>query len=182
MTADLHSAVDVQPDEVSDYYGLPCAHFGQGFVSSDVERDPVPDVYVSGHGGGEVDLHDLRLKLDVAELYAQRILAAVAWQRRQQAEQRAADLNAVARGDAATHTWGTKDNEPNGTIQCAQCRTRVYSDEYLTAGAVPVCGDRCPLSWHAIASNLTGTPGAAACFHCKTVFPATAPELVGGAR
>jgi hypothetical protein len=45
--------------------------------------DPVPTVYTSANRGGEVDLPGLRLGLDVAERYARRILAAVAFQRAQ---------------------------------------------------------------------------------------------------
>jgi hypothetical protein len=167
----------VEPDEVSDYYGLPCAMWGQCVTAPGENPDPVPAVFVSAHGGGEVDLHDLRLKLDAAERYAARILNAVAWQRARFAEQRAAELNEIARGHAATHQWGTKHNAHDGTTECTRCRTLVYDDDILRSGAVPPCGDRCPLSWHAITSVTRKEPGDAKCFHCHTVYTATAGEI-----
>jgi len=171
-----NAAADPTPDDVSDYYGLPCARFGQCVIPADQERDPAPTVYVSAHGGGEVDLSDLRLKLDVAEEYATRILNAVRWQRARDTEQRHTELNAMAAGNATTHTWGTTDT---GSSECATCRSLVYSEEILRNGAVPLCGDRCPLSWHAITSNFGGEPRSATCFHCKTVYPTTVED---GAR
>lgn len=172
MTAATDS---VEPDEMFDHEG-PVARWGQCVVPAGTPIDLIPSVYASH---GEIETGDYRFDLDQAEQYAARIVEAVRWQRARDAEQRAADLNAMARGNASTHTWGTRDNRDTGTIECTQCRTLVYSDEYLMAGAVPPCGDRCPLSWHAIASNLSGTPGAAACFHCKTVYPATAGTREG---
>lgn len=78
------SAPVVEPDNVSDSQGLPSARFGQApGVPYGEWIDPVPAVYTSGWNGGEIDLPDMRVGLDVAEQYAQRILAAVAWQRAQ---------------------------------------------------------------------------------------------------
>lgn len=167
------------PDEVSDYHGLPCAMWGRVVTGPGEDPDPVPVVFVSAHGGGEVDLHDLRLKLDVAEQYAQRILNSVAWQRARFAEQRAIELNEMAAGNAATHQWGTKDNAHDGTAECTRCHTLVYHDDILRSGAVPLCGDWCPLSWHAITGTLRKETGDAKCFHCHTVYTATAGERAG---
>lgn len=163
-----------QPEEVSDYYGLPCARWGQCVTGPGEELDPVPAVYVSGHGGGEVDLHDLRLSLDDAERYAARILNAVAWQRARNAEQRAAELNNAARGPAATHDW---HETPGGQTVCRQCRTVAYGGiELLTLGAVPACGTPCCSisSWHEISASLRSEPGASKCLFCRTVYTAIA--------
>lgn len=73
----------IEPDDVSDYYGQPCARWGQCVIPADEERDPVPTVYAHAHGGGQVELEGFRLSLDVAEQFAARVLNAVRYQRAQ---------------------------------------------------------------------------------------------------
>lgn len=160
-----------QPDEVSDYYGLPSARFGQGVHSYDEPSDPIPDVYVSGHGGGELQLGDYRLKLDEAEQYAARIANAVRWQRDRLAEHRAAELNAMATGAAATHDWQPSKR----SAECRRCRCIVHSDDLLVAGVVPTCGTRCGTTWHEIGSAMPGEDGDAVCIFCKATW--SAPDL-----
>lgn len=158
----------IPPDEVSDYYGLPSARFGQTVHSYDEPSDPVPAVYVSGHGGGEVQTGEYRGDLDEAEQYAARILNAVRWQRARNAEKRAAELNEMATGDAATHDWWPS----NGSAKCRGCRTVAYGDELLVAGVVPTCGTRCPKTWHEIVSTIGAEHGDAKCIFCDATWSA----------
>lgn len=158
----------VEPDEVSDYYGLPSARFGQTVHSYDEPCDPIPTVYVSGHGGGEVQTGEYRGDLDEAEQYAARIVNAVRWQRARNAEKRAAELNAMATGPAATHDW----QQPDRSIGCRRCRTVAFGEELLVAGVVPVCGTPCPKSWHEISPTHRGEDGDAVCIFCKATWSA----------
>lgn len=73
------------PDDISDYYGQPCARWGQCVIPAGEERDPVPAVYSNPHDGGQVEIEGLRLSLDVAEQFAARIANAVRYQRAQAA-------------------------------------------------------------------------------------------------
>lgn len=158
----------VQPDEVWERDGETIALFGQGpCVPYDQPIDPIPSVYASY---GEIEPGgDYRMSLDEAERYAERILNAVRWQRAQLAEKRAAELNAMATGAAATHDW----HQPDRSAECRRCRTVVRAgDELLVAGVVPACGNRCPMGWHEIGTALPSEEGDAVCMFCKASWSA----------
>jgi hypothetical protein len=163
MTTD--SAV-VEPDEVWERDGETIGLFGQGpCVPYDQPIDPIPSVYASY---GEIETGDYRFKLDEAEQYAARILTGVRWQRARLAEKRAAELNAMATGAAATHDW----HQPDSSATCRRCRTVAYGDELLVAGVVPPCGTPCPKGWHEISAALSGDEGDAVCIFCKASWSA----------
>lgn len=80
----MSDATITQPAEVYEREGMPTARFGQApGVPYGEWIDPIPSVYASGWNGGEIDLPDMRMSLDEAEQYAQRILNAVRYQRAQ---------------------------------------------------------------------------------------------------
>lgn len=155
-----------EPDKTFTYDGVHTARWGKDIGAP---LDPVPSVYASDLPGREIDLHDLRLSLDVAAAYAARIVNAVRWQRARNDDQRAAELTAMATGDAATHDWKP---DTSGAALCARCHTLVRGDDLLGAGAVPVCGTPCSSSWHEIGAALSGQPGEAVCLFCDSVYVA----------
>jgi hypothetical protein len=67
------------PDEVSEYYSEPSAHWGQGAVPMGTTIDPIPAVYANDLCD-EIQTGDFRFSLDEAERYAKRILNAVRYQ------------------------------------------------------------------------------------------------------
>jgi len=180
MTGRARTTVELpEPDETyANSYGIQVARWGQApGVPNGEWIDPVPSVYSTGHGGGEVDLPDMRLDLDVAEAYAVRILAAVHHERRALQRQADADLLASAQGNGATHDW---DTSHPGMPRCRRCPTRA-GDGAIRKGAVPPCSpdERCRQPWHEITVKLgTGLPIDSApgeCIFCNTTF-APAPE------
>lgn len=156
----------VEPDEMLTLHGDQVALWGQCVVPQGEPFDPVPSVYASR---GEIETSEYRFDLDEAERYAARILNAVRWQRAKNAEQRAAELNAMATGAAATHDWRPK----NDSAECSRCHCVVRGDEFLSTGVVPPCGTRCPMQWHDIGMALSGDEGDAVCIHCKASWSAT---------
>lgn len=157
----------VEPDEIFDHGG-PVARWGQCVVPAGTSIDPIRSVYASDRMGGEIEVGDERMSLDEAEQYAARIVNAIRWQRAQLAEKRAAELNAMATGAAATHDW----HQPERSPACRRCRTVVYGDELLVAGVVPACGTPCPMGWHEISTALSGDQGDAVCIFCKASWSA----------
>jgi hypothetical protein len=161
-------AAIVEPDEIFDHGG-PVARWGQCVVPNGTPIDPIRAVYASDRMGGEVEVGDERMTLDEAEQYAARIVNAVRWQRARQAEKRAAELNEMATGAAATHDW----HQPDRSAECRRCRTVVRGgDELLVAGVVPACGTPCPMGWHEIGAALSGDDGDAVCIFCKAYWSA----------
>lgn len=159
-----------QPDEMLTLSGEQVAHWGQiGFVKMGEPSDPIPSVYASDRPGMEIEVSEIPMSLDEAEQYAARIANAVQWQRVRYAEQRAAELNAMATGAAATHDW----HQPNRSAECRRCRTVIHGgDELLVAGVVPTCGTPCPKSWHEIGPTHRGEGGDAKCIFCDATWSA----------
>lgn len=157
----------VEPDEILDHGG-PVARWGQCVVPMGTSIDPIRSVYASDRMGGEIEVGDERMSLDEAEQYAARIVNAVRWQRAQLAAQRAAELNAMATGAAATHDW----QPDNSSARCSRCHTLAYSDQLLVAGVVPTCGTPCPMTWHEISTARSGDEGDAVCIFCKASWSA----------
>lgn len=162
----------VEPDEMVTLSGDQVARWGQvGVVKMGDPCDPIPSVYASDHGGGEVEFGgEFRMSLDEAEQVAARIANAVRWQRARNADKRAAELNAMATGLAATHDWRPRQGR---STRCVLCRTVVSADELLVAGVVPACGEQCSLGWHEIYRALSGEDGDASCIFCKASYTAT---------
>lgn len=161
------------PNETFDYYGEPCGIWGQsGPMPYGSDIDPVPTVYASGHGGGEVSVYgEYRLSLDQAESYAERILTAVRWQRAVLQREKDAALARAARGNGATHDW---DTSHPGLVRCRNCRVRA-SSRSVERGEVPVCSpdERCRKQpWHEIVMAI-GIPNASSCMFCESVYPST---------
>lgn len=76
------------PDEICHHTGdgHRYARWGQCVISYDEERDPIPAVYSSGWGGGEIEVggeSTWRLTLDETEAFIQRLQNAIAYERAQ---------------------------------------------------------------------------------------------------
>lgn len=159
-----------EPDEMLTISGDQVAHWGQvGVVKMGEPSDPIPSVYADDRPGREIELDERPMSLDEAEQFAARIQNAVRWQRARYAEKRAAELNAKATGNAATHDW----HQPNRSAECRRCRTVILGgDELLVAGVVPVCGTPCPKTWHEITTARVREDGDAVCIFCKASWAA----------
>jgi hypothetical protein len=159
-----------EPDEMLTIQGDQVAHWGQvGVVKMGEPCDPIPSVYADDRPGREIEFDERPMSLDEAEQFAARILNAVRWQRARNAEKRAAELNAMATGAAATHDW----HQPRLSAECRHCRTVIHGgDELLVAGVVPTCGTQCSMSWHEIDRSLPGDAGDAVCIFCKASWSA----------
>jgi hypothetical protein len=164
----------IEPDEILTHSGEQVAHWGQvDVVKMGEPSDPIPSVYASSHRlGGEIEFAgEYRMSLDEAEQMAARIANAVRWQRARHAQQRAAELNEMATGAAATHDWHQPDRNRGAT--CRRCRLVVLGgDELLIAGVMPTCGTPCPMSWHEISAAASSDDGDATCIFCKTSWSA----------
>lgn len=160
-----------EPDEMLTLSGDQVAHWGQvGVVKMGEPSDPIPSVYADDRPGREIELDERPMSLDEAEQFAARILNAVRWQRARNAEKRAAELNTMATGAAATHDW---HQQPGRSAACRRCRTVIHGgDQLLVAGVVPVCGTPCPKQWHEIDSTLPSEAGDAVCIFCKATWSA----------
>lgn len=73
---------DEPPNAVSNYPGYVVARWGHRVFLAGEDVDPVPAVHANSRPGGEIDVGDMRLSLDVAEALAARVLVAVRYQRR----------------------------------------------------------------------------------------------------
>lgn len=160
-----------EPDEVYERDGMAVAMFGQAPAQPyGAPVDPIPTVYASDRGD-TIEVSEMPFTLDEAEALIARLQSAVRYQQRRIDERIAAELNAMARGNAASHDW---HRTPPGVVECRRCRSVAYSFELLLpTGAVPVCGDRCRQPWHEVCSSLPGEAGAAKCIFCGKTYEVT---------
>lgn len=88
-TTDPRRWVSSTPDEVYEGGSLDgTARWGQSVISYDEEREPIPTVYSSVWGGGEIEFgsdHTWRLSLAESEAFIERLQHAIAYERKRQA-------------------------------------------------------------------------------------------------